>query len=219
MILAAGRGERMRPLTDILPKPLLPLNGKPLMQYHLEKLRNSGVKRVVINHAWLGSKIEAAFGNGKQFGLDIRYSAEEQALETAGGIIKALPLLGESPFLVINGDVYADVEFTQLLHVPFDGLAKLVLVPNPEHHPEGDFAMADGLLQAKQPGLPSYTYSGIALYHPDFFAGLSTEKLRLAPLIHKHIESGKVQAVLHTGRWCDVGTPQRLADLEEELQS
>ncbi|MCC2605129.1 nucleotidyltransferase family protein [Planctobacterium marinum] len=219
MILAAGRGERMRPLTDILPKPLLPLNGKPLMQYHLEKLQNTGIKRVIINHAWLGHKIEAAFGDGRQFGFDIHYSAETEALETAGGIVKALPLLGDAPFLVVNGDVYADVDFAPLLHSPLQALAKLLLVTNPEHHPEGDFSLVDGKLREKQPQLNSFTFSGIALYHPDFFAGLRPEKMRLAPLIRKHIATGQVQGEWHRGKWCDVGTPERLAQLEEELQA
>ncbi|BDX05419.1 N-acetylmuramate alpha-1-phosphate uridylyltransferase MurU [Planctobacterium marinum] len=216
MILAAGRGERMRPLTDILPKPLLPLKGKPLMQYHLEKLAAAGIRKVIVNHAWLGEKIEAAFGNGEAFNLQIIYSAESEALETAGGIVKALPHFAGNPFMVVNGDVYCDIDFTQLCREPLRGLARLVLVDNPEHHPEGDFAVSDGRV-AQKCAEQSYTFSGIALYNPEFFAGLKVERMPLAPLIRRHMQNGRVEAELFHGRWCDVGTPERLANLEQEL--
>lgn len=217
MILAAGRGERMRPLTDILPKPLIPLMGKPLMQYHLEKLASAGIRRVVVNHAWLGEKIEAAFGDGSELGLNIVYSPETQALETAGGIVKALPNLGDMPFMVINGDVFCDLDFSSFCHAPQDKLARVVLVDNPEHHPEGDFGMRQGLLCDKQESPQSYTFSGIALYRPEFFSGLEVTKAPLAPLLRKHMAQHQVEAEYYSGRWCDVGTPDRLAQLEEEL--
>lgn len=218
MILAAGRGERMRPLTDTMPKPLLPLQGKPLMQYHVESLVACGVKRIVINHAWLGEQIETAFGNGERWDIEICYSAEPAALETAGGIVNALPLLGDEAFLVVNGDVYCDVDLTAFCAQPLAGLARLLMVENPDHNPNGDFAMLNGLLTEKTPNLASVTFSGIALYAPDFFANLNVEKQPLAPLIKHHLKQQQVEAQLFAGTWCDVGTPARLAKLEEELK-
>jgi len=215
MILAAGRGERMRPLTDTTPKPLLPVGGKPLMAWHLERLAAAGIRRVIVNHAHLGQKIEQALGDGASWGLKILYSAERRALETAGGICKALPLLGEAPFLVINGDVFTDLAF-DTLRLPPRALAHLVLVDNPPHHPEGDFHLgADGTLSPQ--GEPRLTYSGIGLYHPRLFAGCKAEPAPLAPLLRRWMACGKVTGQHHTGRWLDVGTPERYQRLRQEL--
>ena len=208
----------MRPLTDELPKPLIPVKGKSLIQYHIEKLVNAGIRQVVINHAWLGHKLEEMLGDGSQFKINIQYSPEVDALETAGGIVNALPLLGNDPFLVLNGDVYCDVNIMHFCSEPFAGLAKLLLVSNPGHNPEGDFGIENRQLIPKSDTSPNYTFSGIALYHPAFFQGLTVEKSPLAPLIRSHLQQNNlVEAQLYRGRWSDVGTPQRLAELEQEL--
>lgn len=218
MILAAGRGERMRPLTDHTPKPLLEVGGKPLIVWHVEKLARAGFHELVINHAHLGEQIEAELGNGDRFGVSIRYSPEVEALETAGGIAHALPLLGEAPFLVLNGDVFTDYDFARLRHVlrP-DLMAWLVLVENPRHNGGGDFALKDGYVRAH--GMPMHTFSGIGVYRPELFAGIPRgEKARLAPLLRTAMRSGKVGGELYRGRWVDVGTPQRLAELDRILK-
>ncbi len=216
MILAAGRGERMRPLTDHLPKPLLPVAGKPLIQWHLEALAEAGVTDVVINHAWLGAQIEAALGSGARWGLRIHYSAEgEQALETGGGIFRALPLLGPAPFLVINGDILCDLDYRQLPRAPA-GLAHLVMVPNPVQHPAGDFHLQDGRVQAT--GEPRLTFSGIGVYSPRLFAGCEAGRFPLAPLLRQAMAAEAVSGQCHSGRWLDVGTPERLR-LAERLWS
>lgn len=222
MILAAGRGERMRPLTDATPKPLIPVLGKPLIVYHLERLATAGIRNIVVNHAWLGEQIEETLGDGEHFNLNIQYSREAEALETAGGIVKALPLLnktitGENPFLVVNGDVYCDVNLWRFCNEPFVGLAKLLLVNNPEHHPYGDFAIGNDRLRAKNSHEASFTFSGIGLYRPEFFKGLEASKQALGPLIRQHMSRDSVAAQLYTGRWSDVGTPARLGQLEQEL--
>lgn len=212
MILAAGRGERMRPLTDVTPKPLLQVNEKPLIAYHLERLSQEGIQRVVINVAWLGKKIIEAVGDGSQFNLHIRYSDEgEQALETAGGIIKALPELAEQ-FIVINADVYTDIDVQALKCEQDDTLAHLQLVQNPQFHPNGDFGIEQGFLLAKAP--QQYTFSGVACYKKQFFAGLEQGKRALAPIIRKHAQNRRVKASLHEGYWSDVGTPERLAAIQ-----
>ena len=222
MILAAGRGERMRPLTDTCPKPLLAAGGKPLIAWHIERLRQAGITELVINHAHLGHMIEAALGDGSQFGVHIRYSAEANALETAGGIRQALPLLGEAPFIVINGDVFCDVDLVQLRHTASQlgtqgDLAHLLMVANPEHHPEGDFALIDGRLGAQGP--TRLTFSGIGAYHPQLFAELRAgEPAKLAPLLRSAMHDGRVSGELHSGRWVDVGTPARLAELDAALR-
>ncbi len=214
MILAAGRGERMRPLTDFTPKPLLEVAGKPLLEYHLEALAKVGIRQVVINHAWLGEKIEQVMGDGQRYGLSISYSPEQEGgLETAGGIIQALPLLGDEPFMVINGDIWCDFPFEHLPEQP-KGLAHLVMVANPEHNPEGDFVLDDGWLKLN--GGEKLTYSGIAVFRPEFFAGLKPGRAALAPLLKQYITQGKVSGEYFDGQWCDVGTPQRLADLNKE---
>lgn len=223
MILAAGRGQRMRPLTDHLPKPLLNVQGQPLIAYHLHKLAAVGVKEVVINHAWLGDKIEDCLGDGQQFGLQIRYSPEPSGgLETAGGIIRALPMLGDEPFWVINGDIFTDLDFADLpAALPAGCDAHLLLVTNPEHHPQGDFAIADGLLQQRSAGQKTYTFSGIGLYHPEFFADYQAGESRvlaLRPLIENGLAQQRILADAITAEWTDVGTPERLQQLERRLQ-
>jgi MurNAc alpha-1-phosphate uridylyltransferase len=240
MILAAGRGERLRPLTDTLPKPLVQVAGKALIVYHLEKLSAIGVTDVVINHAWLGHKLEQALGNGKHFGLNIHYSQETQALETAGGIKQALPFLGDEPFLVINGDVFVD----NLPQLPSAGtfkalfrehqcLAYLWLVANPEQHPDGDFgfvstadvnaranpvALAKMLSANRSQIQQAFTFSGIGIYHPMLFKFLPEGPIPLGPLLKDKMALGQVWGELHSGFWCDVGTVPRLAALEERLQ-
>ncbi|MCM2681290.1 N-acetylmuramate alpha-1-phosphate uridylyltransferase MurU [Echinimonas agarilytica] len=218
MILAAGRGERMRPLTDHLPKPLLEVNHKPLIVWHIERLARLGIEIIVINHAYLGSKIVEALGDGSQYGVSIHYSAEtEGALETAGGIVKALPLLGDEPFLLVNGDVWSDFDFGALQSLELSTLAKLVMIPNPEHNPNGDFVVHNGVLSHKIDGQISFTYSGIGLYSPKLFAQLSVERAPLAPLLYRAMEQQLISAEIYHGQWCDVGTPERLQQLNEQL--
>ncbi|HJV27101.1 MAG TPA: nucleotidyltransferase family protein [Aromatoleum sp.] len=223
MILAAGRGERMRPLTDTCPKPLLQAGGKPLIVWHLERLRQAGFSDVVINYAHLGAMIEAALGDGTRFGLRIRYSPEAEALETAGGIRQALPLLGDEPFLVINGDIFCDADPAALREwgagVGADGdLARLLLIPNPAHHPEGDFRLTEGRIYRN--GGPLLTFSGIGVYHPSLFAGIEAgHRAPLAPLLRNAMDAGRVGGALHEGYWLDVGTPVRLAELDARLRS
>jgi MurNAc alpha-1-phosphate uridylyltransferase len=219
MILAAGRGERMRPLTDHTPKPLLQVGGKPLIVWHLERLSYAGFREVIINHAHLGSQIEAALGNGQRWGLSIRYSAEMIALETAGGIANALPLLGEQPFLVVNSDVFTDVDFNKLknaLHK--DKLAHLILVDNPPQHPDGDFSLDNDQLALD--GVRRLTFSGIAVYHPALFTNVEQgHAAKLAPLLRQAISQGLASAEHYQGKWYDIGTPERLHDLNQELEA
>ncbi len=212
MILAAGRGERLRPLTDSLPKPLLQAGAKPLIVYHLEALSRAGFKEIVINLSWLGEQIRDLLGDGGEFGLQIEYSEEPEALETAGGIVQALPLLGER-FVVVNADIYTDYDFLNLKSC--DNLAHLVLVTNPEHHANGDFTLKQCFVGAD--GSPRYTFSGISQYHRDFFAGLSPGKQTLAPLLYAAAENRQVTGELFEGRWTDIGTMERLAALNSEL--
>ncbi|WMD18484.1 nucleotidyltransferase family protein [Achromobacter seleniivolatilans] len=222
MILAAGRGERMRPLTDRCPKPLLEVGGKPLIVWHLERLASAGIRDVVINHAWLGQEIERVLGDGSAYGVRIRYSAESTALETAGGIAQALPLLGDAPFLVINGDIWCDWNPEDAFAIA-EGLsaggAWLVLVDNPAHHPGGDFRLdSDGSVHAQ--GEPRLTFAGIGVYHPSLFADVQRGTAApLAPLLRQAMTQNQAQGTRHAGRWTDVGTPQRLADLDSELRA
>jgi MurNAc alpha-1-phosphate uridylyltransferase len=213
MILAAGRGERMRPLTDTTPKPLLKAAGKAIIQHTIEQLVAAGFKDIVINIAHLGHKIRQALGNGHQFGANIVYSDEgEKALETAGGIINALNLLGNQPFLVVNGDISHEYDFS-LLHSKKIALAHLVLIPNPEHHPEGDFHLTStGILTAHE--FPKHTFSGIGLYNPTLFNNAPTGKTKLAPLLKQAMPEKKVSGQIYNGFWMDIGTPERLIDLE-----
>lgn len=214
MILAAGRGERMRPLTDLLPKPLLAAGGKPLIVHHIEKLAAAGVTQLVINHAWLGHKLVAALGDGSALGVSIHWSAEESALETAGGIVQALPLLGCEPFLVINGDTWLDLDYRALVNQPLgDDLAHLWLVPNPPQHPQGDFSLQAGRVL----DTPALTFSGVGLYHPAAFAGLPSGARKLAPLLRDWMAQGRVGGSLLAGEWRDIGTVDRLRELDEQL--
>lgn len=216
MILAAGKGERMRPLTLNTPKPLIPVAGVPLIEYHLGALARAGFTEVVINHAWLGEKIEAHVGNGERFGLQITYSRETQPLETGGGIFQALKYLGDEPFVVVNGDIWTDYNFAALRR-PLAGLAHLVLVPNPEHHPEGDFLLADGQVQLPSTSVDTLTYSGIAVLHPKLFADSAAGAFKLAPLLRFAMRDGDVSGEPFDGHWIDVGTPERLAATEALL--
>lgn len=218
MILAAGRGERMRPLTDRTPKPLLPVGGKPLIQHLIECLAEAGFRELVINHAHLGQQIESALGDGAHLGVAIRYSPEGEgrALETGGGIFKALPLLGSGPFLVVNGDLWTDVRFEHLALADGD-LAHLVMVENPTHNLQGDFALVEGRVGCC--GSPCLTFGGIGLYRPELFSGCTGETFPLAPLLRRAMAEGRVGGELHRGRWHDIGTPQRLAELDRWLRS
>ena len=214
MILAAGRGERMRPLTDHVPKPLLQAGGKPLIVHHLERLASAGIRDIVINHAHLGEQIEATLGDGSRWGVRIRYSPEGKALETGGGIVRALPLLGLDPFLVVNGDIWTDLDFSRL-RIETDRLAHLVLVSNPPHHPGGDFALSKGSVLSE--GAPRYTFSGIGVYHPDLFRDQEPGAFPLAPLLREAMTRNLVSGELYRGRWSDVGTPGRLQALDRML--
>lgn len=212
MILAAGRGERMRPLTDTLPKPLLEVRGKPLIVWHLQKLAKNGFKDIVINIAHLGYKIPEALGDGSDYGVNITYSDEqnEGALESAGGIVKALPLLGDEPFLVINGDVFCDYDFDSDFDLG-ENLAHLILVPNPEHNLDGDFGLnGTSILNEDQ---IKYTFSGIGYYNPKLFNQLEYGKSALAPLLREKIKNKKVSGELYKNMWHDIGTPQRLENI------
>ncbi|EKP0276844.1 N-acetylmuramate alpha-1-phosphate uridylyltransferase MurU [Aeromonas sp. A04] len=214
MILAAGRGERMRPLTDSLPKPLLAVGGKPLIVHHIEKLAAAGVTTLVINHAWLGHKLVEALGDGSAFGVQIHWSAEASALETAGGIVQALPLLGPAPFLVINGDTWLDLDYRTLVTQPLgEDLAHLWLVPNPPQHPGGDFSLNAGRVQ----DAPAFTFSGVGLYDPAAFADLSPGARKLAPLLRDWMAQGRVGGTMLAGEWRDIGTVSRLRELDDQL--
>ena len=206
----------MRPLTDATPKPLLMAGGKPLIVWHIEKLAAAGITQIVINHAHLGARIEQALGDGTRFGAALAYSHEVQALETAGGIANALPLLGNAPFAAINADVHSDYDYAQLVAAAAP-LAHLVLVDNPAHNAAGDFALSGGRVVGDGARL---TFSGIAVYRPELFAGIARgTKTPLAPLLREQIAAGRVTGEHYRGRWCDVGTPQRLAALNLELDA
>ncbi len=217
-IFAAGLGTRMRPLTNTCPKPLLPAGGKPLIEYHLEKLAAAGFREVVINTSWLADKLETALGDGSRWQLRIHYSREAQPLETAGGLRHAAQWLGEEPFVAINGDVWCELDFNRLT-VP-TGLAHLVLVDNPPHHPEGDFVLlADGAVSA-QPinSSPTLTFAGIGVYRPQLLQ-LAPQEVRLGALLRHAMRQGQVTGEHFTGDWRDIGTPQRLAALDADLNA
>ncbi len=217
MLLAAGRGERMRPLTDTTPKPLLPVAGKPLIGYHLEALARAGIRDVVINLSWLGNRIREAIGDGRAYGVRVQYSEEGPVpYETGGGIFHALPLLGPEPFLVVNGDTWTDIDFGRLTLEP-DADARLVLVPNPPHHPRGDFGLEGDLVVERE--TDRFTYSGVGVYRPEFFAGCEPGRFPLLPLLRRAIAAGRLRGQLHRGEWFDIGTPERLAALEERLRA
>lgn len=213
MVLAAGRGERLRPLTDDMPKPLLVVRGKPLIAWHLEALARAGVREAVINVSWHAAQLRAALGDGRQFGVHIHYSDESAgALEVGGGIFNALPQLGSAPFLVVNGDTFTDIDFGGL-DIGTNELARLVLVPNPDHHPNGDFALRDGMVETT--GTPRLTYSGIGVFRPELFAGCSPGRFPLLPLLQLAIAARRLGGARHDGAWTDVGTVARLAALNE----
>jgi MurNAc alpha-1-phosphate uridylyltransferase len=217
MLLAAGRGERMRPLTDAIPKSLLEVRGKALIAWLIEALVRSGIREIVINHAHLGHLIEAALGDGRRLGVAIRYSREAKALETAGGIAQALPLLGDEPFLVVNGDLFCDFDFSRLVGTALEqNLAHLVLVANPPHHPQGDFAL-DGT-QVAESGQSKLTFSGIGLYRPELFSSIRPgSKGQIVSLLRAAMVRGRVSGEVHRGIWHDVGTPSRLSALNERV--
>jgi N-acetyl-alpha-D-muramate 1-phosphate uridylyltransferase len=230
MILAAGRGERMRPLTDHTPKPLLKVGGKSLIVWHLERLAKAGIKEIVINHAHLGHMIEAALGSGAEWGVSIEYSPEKVALETAGGIANALHLLGSEPFLVVNGDTFTEIDFASLAPRPLageglgrgaavqDNLAHLVLIDNPPQHPNGDFAIHNGMLQ--NTGKQMLTFSGVGVYHPALFADIiKGQPAKLAPLLRLAIDNHAATAQYYQGMWHDIGTPERLQALDTQLRT
>lgn len=234
MILAAGRGERMRPLTDHTPKPLLPVGGKPLIVWHIERLVNAGITDIVINHAHLGAQIERALGDGSSFHARIKYSPENPVLETAGGVAYALPLLCPSgaqsaPFAVINGDIYCDYDFAQLpvraaALLQSSDMAHLVLVNNPAHHRRGDFCLDAGRVtprtQSREAGNDALTFSGIGVYQPAMFARIQRGTAApLAPLLHEYIAQNRVSGAHHTGCWMDIGTRQRLEELDNLLRT
>lgn len=217
MLLAAGRGDRMRPLTDIKPKPLLEVGGRALIVHHLDALREAGLREVVINLGYRGEQICAALGDGRPYGMRIDYSWEpEQPLETGGGIFQVLPLLGSAPFAVINSDIWSDYPYARLPREPA-GLAHLVLVDNPSHHPEGDFVLREGLVLAGE--APRLTFSGISILHPKLFAGCQPGRFPLAPLLRRAMVAGRVSGEHYTGIWQDIGTPERLYRLDRELRS
>lgn len=219
MILAAGRGERMRPLTDHTPKPLLPVAGRPMLEYTIEALVQAGFTDLVINLAHLGRQIEESIGSGARFGARIAYSNEgENGLETAGGILHALPLLGPEPFLVVNGDIACDFPFATLQEKAQSlRQAHLVLIPNPGHHPEGDFALANGIVSIQ--GKIRYTFSGIGIYRSELFSQCRPGKMRLAPLLRQAMRTGLVTGEVYRGFWMDIGTPQRLQELDRHYKN
>jgi len=223
MILAAGLGQRMRPLTDSLPKPMLTAGGKPLLQYHLEALAKIGVREVVINLAYLGDKIRAFVGNGDAFGLNVSYSEEPEPLETAGALLHALPLLGAEPFLLINGDVWADYPLAELAAYKLqdDEDAHLILVPNPAFHPAGDFSPNHQGRLENNPDLPKFTFGGISLIHPRLISTYPQQrnKFPLAEVLRFGILHNRISATVYSGRWSDVGTPERLAQLDAQLHT
>ena len=218
MILAAGKGERMRPLTLTTPKPLVRAGGVPLIEYHLRALAAAGFDEIVINHAWLGQQIEDYLGDGSRYGVHIQYSPEGEPLETGGGIFRALPLLGDEAFVVVNGDIWTDYDFS-VLHQPIVGLAHLVLANNPDHHPAGDFQLIDGQVRDSQADAPTLTYSGIAVLHPQLFEGCSAGAFKLAPLLRSAMASGQVSGERLNGQWVDVGTHERLAQVETLIEA
>ncbi|WP_439133249.1 N-acetylmuramate alpha-1-phosphate uridylyltransferase MurU [Pseudomaricurvus sp.] len=223
MILAAGLGKRMRPLTDTTPKPLLPVGGKPLIMYHIERLKALGVREFVINIAYLGEQIEAALGDGHALGVSIQYSEEHEPLETGGALLQALPLLGDEPFLLVNGDVWTDYPFERLfdVHLAEDCLGHLVLVPNPRHNRRGDFALHDSMLLHNTEVDEGFTYSGISLLRPELI-GAYSERRQIFPLreaLAEGIAANRLSGEVYDGEWWDIGTPERLQALDERLTS
>lgn len=219
MILAAGRGERLRPLTDTVPKPLASVAGKPLIGYHLEALARAGIRDVVINLSWLGDRIKGALGDGHEWGVRIQYSEEGPVpLETGGGIFQALPLLGSGPFLVVNGDVWTDIDVGSLALRDTDAAdACIVLVPNPTHNARGDFGLEGDVVVERETG--RFTYSGVGVYRPEFFAGCTPGRFPLAPLLKRAIAAGRLRGRLHRGEWFDIGSLERLQELDRRIRA
>jgi len=215
MILAAGRGERMRPLTDTTPKPLLKINQHRLIEHHIFNLKSAGITELVINTAWLADQIHQHLGDGSNYGVSIQYSDEGQALETGGGINKAIPLLGDDYFLVVNGDVWCDYNFKTLPELNTNYLAHLVLVNNPEQHPEGDFSIDNNLLSNSN--TDKKTYSGIGLFRPELFIGQTEKRFPLAPILREAADNKKISAEFYPGCWYDIGTPERLQKLRDTI--
>ena len=221
MILAAGLGNRMRPLTLYKPKPLLEVGGKALIVWHIEKLKNIGVTEIIINSAWLADVLIGALGDGSQFGVSIRWTREDEGLETAGGIINALPLLGDEPFILVNGDVWTTFDFASLLNVQLNtDLAHLVFVQNPEQHPKGDFTLVDGRAYTFDQNMQGehLTFSGVSVIDPKMFEGLEHGKRPLAPLLKQGMLDGKITAEKMQAAWVDVGTPERLMALDLQIR-
>ncbi|RKZ49865.1 MAG: mannose-1-phosphate guanylyltransferase [Gammaproteobacteria bacterium] len=224
MILAAGRGERMRPLTDKMPKSMLEVSGKPLIQYHVENLVQAGIVDIVINHALFGEQIETHLNDGKSLGASIRYSAEgDHPLETAGGIVKALPLLGDKPFVTVNADIWTDFPFQSLLREgdgqaddSANNLAHIILVDNPEHNPNGDFALSDG--KVLNQGELMLTFSGISVFKPEFFKDCTSGSVPLTPILRQASSQGQVMGSHYQGRWQDIGTPERLNNIRQSYK-
>ncbi len=213
MLLAAGRGERLRPITDTLPKPLVEIAGRPLIVYHLEALARAGVRNVVINLSWLGEKIRAALGDGGRYGVSITYSEEGPVpLETGGGIHRALPLLGPEPFLVVNADVWTDMDLSRLPALDEGADARLMLAPNPPHHPRGDFGLEGDFVVERE--ADRFTYTGIGVYRPEFFGGCTPGKFPLLPLLRRAIAARRLRGEVYRGEWLDIGSPDRLAWLD-----
>lgn len=227
MILAAGRGERMRPLTDHMPKPLVPAAGKALIAWNIEKLVKAGIRDIIINHAWLGEQLQAHLGCGARWGAKLSYSPESTALETAGGIAQALPFFQGAPFLVINGDIWTDWDashaHTMASQMQAQDLAHLLLVPNPSHHTTGDFGVIPGshyLAPMHAQDAQAYTLSGIGVYRPAMFHDISPgQRAKSAPLLHQGIAQSRVLGTVYKGYWIDVGTPERLQCLNEHLEA
>jgi MurNAc alpha-1-phosphate uridylyltransferase len=217
MLLAAGRGERLRPLTDDIPKALVEAGGKPLIAWHLERLARAGLREAVINVSHLGERILERLGDGARYGLRLHYSRERERLETAGGIANALPLLGREPFLLVNADVYCECDFSRLMKVQLgERLAHLLLVPNPPHRPAGDFSLRDG--RVGDEAAPRYTYAGVAVMAPELVQAVKPgEKAPLAPFLYDAAARGRLGGELYQGLWQDVGTVERLAELEARL--
>jgi N-acetyl-alpha-D-muramate 1-phosphate uridylyltransferase len=215
MLLAAGRGERMRPITDTLPKALLQVGDRALIAWHLAALARAGIHEVVINLSWHGQQLRTALGDGREYGVRITWSDEGPVpLETGGGILRAVPLLGPGPFLVVNGDVWSDIDFSRL-RLEAEAHARLVLVTNPPHHPRGDFGLDGDLVVERD--RDRLTYSGIGLYRPEFFGGCTAERFPLLAVLKRAIAARLVRGEQHRGEWCDVGTPERLASLRERV--
>jgi N-acetyl-alpha-D-muramate 1-phosphate uridylyltransferase len=215
MLLAAGRGERMRPITDSLPKPLVRVGGRPLIAWHLTRLARAGVREVVINLSWLGAQLRDALGDGRDYGVAISWSEEGPVpLETGGGIFRALPTLGPGPFVVVNADIWTDIDFGALA-LAAEAHAHLVLIPNPPHHPRGDFALEEGRVVDRDSD--RFTYSGVGVYRPEFFHGCSAGRFPLLPLLTRAIAARRVSGEVHRGEWCDVGTVERLGALSARV--